>query len=105
MTPCLLPPSAPLHHHLEGQISFPSRLYRALGILIHEMLTATPPFGYHGGEDLQRRIAAGIPSRRGSSEANEGDKEKERGTMHSETTRTDREVDATTYYLPIVRRV
>lgn len=83
----------------------PSPLLRALGILIHEMLTATPPFGYHGGEDLKRRITAGIPSRRGSSEANEGDKEEERGTMYSETTRTEVEADPATNYLPVVRRV
>lgn len=69
------------------------------------MLTATPPFGYHGGEDLQRRITAGIPSRRGSSEANEGGKEEEREMMHSDTKRTDGEAILATDYLPVVRRV
>eukprot|EP00903_Cladosiphon_okamuranus_P018679 g17193.t1 len=32
----------------------------ALGILIHEMLTGAPPFGYGGGDALLQRIVAGL---------------------------------------------
>ena len=34
---------------------------RALGILIHEMLTGEPPFGYGGGDELMQLIVAGLP--------------------------------------------
>lgn len=34
---------------------------RALGILVHEMLTGEPPFGYEGGDELLQRIVAGLP--------------------------------------------
>lgn len=34
--------------------------YRALGILIHEMLNGEPPFGY-GGDGLLQRIVGGLP--------------------------------------------
>lgn len=34
-------------------------IHRALGVLIHEMLTGKPPFGYEGPE-LPQRILKGI---------------------------------------------
>lgn len=35
---------------------------RALGILVHEMVTGEPPFGYGGGDELFQRIVAGLPA-------------------------------------------
>lgn len=57
---CIWVSHATLHHKLNFLHCF---CRRALGVLIHEMFTGEPPFGY-GGDDLPQRIVAGLPRTR-----------------------------------------
>lgn len=57
---CLTFKTKTYRHHQNFFFFFFLWPFRALGILIHEMLHGEPPFGY-GGPDLPRRIAAGLP--------------------------------------------
>lgn len=71
---------------------------RALGILIHEMLTGEPPFGYGGGDDLLTRISAGLP------DDDDGDNNADPGKTRVEDGAAE-ETGQSASFLPIVRRL